>query len=318
MKVAVGIYGPKAWTIDRTYVDRLRATFPLVEFVQANSDAELAEALRDADVTFSSVVREDAFRGAKNLKWIHASAAGVGATLFPALVESDVILTNSKGVMPEWMADHVLSVILAWQRGLHVALRRQTERVWAQDEIAAWQRPSLSDTRVLVVGQGSIGTRVMEKCGALGMMTTGITRRGGFGTGPMEVLPEGLPEHDVVVITVPHTKETNRLFDRGMLARMLPGSLLVNVARGKIVDEAALIEGLRAGRPGCAALDVFEHEPLDPASPLWTMENVILTPHTAGFGHGFWDGLVRCFSDNLERWLVGRPLENIVDKRAGY
>ena len=316
--VAIGIYGPPAWTLHTSHVERLQRQFPDIRFINAGSDDELAEALRDAEISFSSVIRADAFEGATRLKWVHASAAGVGATLFPAFVESDVVLTNSRGVMSEWIAEHVLGVILMWQRGLHISARRQAEGDWAQNEIADWIKPSLKDTRVLIVGAGSIGSAVADICLRNGMPFTTIRRHAGKGEAPPEVLPVELEHHDAVVITVPHTRETHHMFNREMLAKMLPGSLLVNVARGKIIDEAALVEALRQGRPGAAALDVFEHEPLAPDSPLWKMENVILTPHVAGFGHGFWTAMVDLFAANLERWLAGRPLENVVDKRRGY
>lgn len=318
MKVAVGIYGPPAWTLPPSHVDSLRRRFPGIEFVQANSDDELKEALRDSDATFSSVVRRDAFHEAKRLRWIHASSAGVGATLFHELIESDVVLTNSRGVMSRWIAEHILSVALAWQRGLHTSLRRQAEGVWAQDEVAEWQRPALHETRALIVGLGSIGSETARLLRATGMHVDGVgrTRRGD--RPGVESLSELLPSADLVAITAPHTTETTHLFDRAMLARMKAGSLLVNVGRGKIIDEAALVDALKQGRPGGAALDVFEHEPLAAASPLWSMENVIITPHVAGFGHRFWDAMVELFGRNLERYLEGQPLENVVDKRAGY
>lgn len=316
--VSIGIYGPPAWTLHAKHVERLGRQFPDIRFMHAGSDAELAEALRESDITFSSVVRADAFANARRLKWVHASAAGVGATLFPAMVESDVVLTNSRGVMSEWISEHALAVILAWQRGLHLTARRQMEGAWAQDEIADWQKPKLRDLRVLVVGAGSIGSAVLERCSALGMVVTGLRRTARDGWRAMEDLPRALPEHDVVVISTPHTPETHHLFNRGMYARMRPGSLLVNVARGKVVDETALIEALGEGRPGAAALDVFEHEPLAADSPLWKMENVILTPHVAGFGRGFWTAMVDLFAANLDRWLKGEPLVNVVDKRRGY
>lgn len=317
MKIAVGIYGPPAWTLPARYVEQLRTRFPGIEFAHANSDEELKEALRDSDATFSSVVRDDAFQQAGKLRWIHASSAGIGSMLYPSLVESDVVLSNSRGIMSEWIAEHVLSVILAWQRGLHLALRRQTERVWAQVEIADWQRP-VRDTRVLIVGYGSIGRSIADKCGLMGMSFTPMRRRTGHRMASLEQLPVELPEHDVVVLSVPHTRETHGFFNREMIARMNPGSLLINVGRGKLVDEAALIDGLRQGRPGGAALDVFEHEPLADNSALWSMDNVIITPHVAGFGHGFWEAMVGLFSRNLEGWLKGEPLENVVDKRRGY
>lgn len=316
--VAVGIYGPPSWTLDAGHVDALRRRFPDIRFIHANSDDELRDALGDADVTFSSVVRPDAFAGATRLRWIHASSAGIGSTLFPALIESDVVLTNSRGVMSRWIAEHVLAVSLAWLRGMHLAIRRQAGGVWAQDEIAAWQRPPLAATRALIVGMGSIGTETARLMERAGMQTEGVGRRAREGRHGVERLPDLLPGADIVAITAPHTEETHHLFGREMLARMKAGSLLVNVGRGKLVDEAALIDALRQRRPGGAALDVFEHEPLAPDSPLWTMENVILTPHVAGFGHRFWEAMVELFARNLERWLKGEPLENVVDKTRGY
>lgn len=318
MKIPVGIYGPPSWTIHAKQIDRLRRRFPDIEFVHANNDSELKVALRDADATFSSVVREDAFRDATKLRWIHASSAGIGSTLFRDLIESDVVLTNSRGVMSRWIAEHILAVVLAWQRGLHTSVRRQTQGVWAQDEIAEWQRPALHETRAVIVGLGSIGGETASLLRATGMHVDGVgrTRRGD--RPGVESLPDLLPSADVVAITAPHTRETAHLFDRAMLARMKEGSLLVNVGRGKLVDQAALIEALNQGRPGSAALDVFEHEPLAADSPLWSMENVIITPHVAGFGHGFWEAMVDLFARNLERYLNGEPLENVVDKRAGY
>ena len=318
MKIAVGIYGPPAWTLHAKQVDRLRSRFPGITFVHTQSDDEMKAALADADAAFSSVVREEAFRGAARLRWIHASSAGVGATLFPALVESDVVLTNSRHVMSAWIAEHILAVTLAWQRGLHLSDRRQFDGVWAQDELARWQRPSLARTRALVVGMGSIGGETARLLRAVGMTVQGVVRHPRDGHASVSDLPALLPGADVVAITAPHTKETTHLFDRDMLARMKSGSLLINVGRGRIIDEHALADALRDGHPGGAALDVFEREPLAPDSPLWRMENVILTPHVAGFGHGFWDAMVDLFATNLDRWIKGEPLENVVDKRRGY
>lgn len=318
MKVAVGIFSTPAWTLDSKHVASLAARFPDVEFVEARSHEALAEALADADAAFSSMIRETSFAKARRLRWIHSSAAGVGATLFPALIDSDVVVTNSRGVQAPTIAEHVVSMVLAWRRRLHIASRRQQARVWAQDELASGFAAPLTDTHALVVGMGSIGTLTARLLGGLGMRVDGVGRRAAEGKHGVESLPDLLPSADIVVITAPHTPETDRLFDRAMLARMRPGSLLVNVGRGRIVDEAALVEALSLGRPGGAALDVFEREPLDDGSPLWGMENVIITPHVAGFGPGYWEGLVDLFALNLERWRRGEPLENVVDKRRGY
>lgn len=318
MTVLVAIFSAPVWTIDTSYVDGLRRAFPDVRFLEARSQEDLAAAIPEADIAFSSMVREQSFARAGRLRWIHSSAAGVGATLFPALVESDVVLTNSRGVQAPAIGEHILASVLAWRRGLHLAARRQHAAVWAQDELALHAAPPLSDMHALVVGMGSIGTEAARLLRAVGAQVEGVARRARQGVHATGALPDLLPEADVVVITAPHTPETDRLFDRAMLARMKPGSLLVNVGRGRIIDEAALAEALEQGRPGGAALDVFEREPLPADSPLWRMENVIVTPHTAGSSARFWEGLVELFSRNLERWRRGEPLENVVDKRRGY
>lgn len=318
MIVAVGIYSPAIWTLPPEYVDQLRARFPDVEFTQARTHDELAEAIAGAEVAFSSLVREDVYARARKLRWIHSSAAGVGGTLFPALVASDVVLTNSRGIQSAAIAEHILAMVLAWRRGIHVAVRRQTRRTWAQDDLTSLAPVPLGETRVLIVGMGSIGEATAALFRGIGMRVEGVRRRARDGQPGAEGLPDLLPHADIVAITLPHTPETNRLFDAAMLARMKAGSLLINIGRGRIIDEAALIEGLKAGRPGGAALDVFEREPLSPDSPLWDRENVIVSPHVAGFGADFWQSVVDLFARNLERWRGGQPLENVVDKRLGY
>jgi phosphoglycerate dehydrogenase-like enzyme len=318
LTVAVGIYSPSIWTLPPEYVDQLRARFPGIEFRQARSHEEFAAAIAGAEVAFSSLVREEVYARARKLRWVHSSAAGVGGTLFPALVESEVVLTNSRGIQSAAIAEHILAMVLAWRRGIHVAVRRQAQGIWAQDELTSLAPVPPERTRVLIVGMGSIGEATAALFRGIGMQVDGVRRRARDGHAGVERLPELLPHADIVAITLPHTRETNRLFDAALLARMKPGSLLVNIGRGRIIDEAALIDGLRAGRPGGAALDVFEREPLSRDSPLWDMENVIISPHVAGFGADFWQSVVDLFALNLERWLKGEPLENVVDKRLGY
>ena len=316
--VVVGIFSTPVWTIASRYVDELRRSFPDVTFLEARSHDELETMIADADVAFSSMIREKSFANARRLRWIHSSAAGVGATLFPALIDSDVIVTNSRGVQAPTIAEHIVSTVLAWRRRLHIAMRRQQTRTWAQDELATPFAAPLAETRALIVGMGSIGGRAAGMLRALGMQVDGVGRSAREGQSSVDRLPELLPSSDIVIITAPHTQETDRLFDRDMLARMKPDALLVNVGRGRIVDEAALAGALERGELGGAALDVFDREPLPPDSPLWGMENVIITPHVAGFGPRYWEGLVDLFGRNLERWRRGEPLENVVDKRRGY
>lgn len=316
--VVVAIFAAPVWTLPSRYVDQLRDRFRDVAFIECRTHETLEAAIADADVAFSSVIRERSFANARKLRWIHSSAAGVGGSLFPALVDSDVVLTNSRGLQTAAIAEHVLAVVLAWRRRLHIAARAQHARVWAQDAISAHAAPPLSQARALIVGMGSIGREAARLLRAVGLHVEGVSRHGRDETHATDKLPELLADSDVVVIAAPHTAQTDRLFDAAMLARMKPGSLLVNVGRGRIIDEAALIDALKQGRPGTAALDVFEREPLAPESPLWQMENVIATPHIAGFGAAFWERTVDLFAANFDRWRKGEPLLNLVDKHRGY
>jgi phosphoglycerate dehydrogenase-like enzyme len=246
--------------------------------------------------------------------------------LYPEMVDSSIVLTNSKGMAAETIGEHAIAVTLAMFRRLHVAVRRQTERRWAQDEIGGGSpNRAVSGTNVLVIGLGAIGTAIASKFAALGAVVTAIRRRPSRG-GPPSVLhvfgPDRLldllPLADVVVISAPDTASTRQVIGAREFAAMKADGLLVNVSRGKLVDERALIDALQSGQIGGAALDVFEHEPLDSQSPLWTLPNVLVTPHTSGFRPDHWDAATRLFADNLRRFAAGQPLLNVVDKRAGY
>ena len=327
MNVLVAIYSDfRSWCIPEAQVHRLRTEFPEHTFVRADSDAEALRAIAPAEVAFSSRITREHLAAAPHLRWIHSPAAGVGAMLFPEMIESPVLMTNSRGNSSVTIAEHVLAVTLAVLRDLRLAWRRQAEREWAQNEFDAGASiRTLRGTRALVVGLGSIGAEAARLLAALGCEVIGIRRRAGSASLPgvtavrgPEALMEQLPRADVVVLSAPQTAETWHLFSDRQFAAMKPGSVIVNVSRGKLIDEAALLRALHAGRLRGAALDVFEHEPLDPASPLWTRHDVLITPHVAGFHAGYWPEATRLFADNLRRFAAAQPLENMVDKRAGY
>jgi phosphoglycerate dehydrogenase-like enzyme len=206
-------------------------------------------------------------------------------------------------------------------------MRAQAAHRWAQDELegAHVNVRTLHGGRMGIVGLGAIGSEVVQIAAPFGFVITAIRRR------PREPRPSGvdavwapdrlldlLSQSDVVVLAVPHTPETKRLIGRRELDRVKRGALLVNVARGKLVDDEAVIEALRDGRLGGAALDVFSEEPLPASSPYWDLPNVIITPHTSGAMQDHWTPLVALFSENLRRFEAGAPLLNVVDKDAGY
>jgi phosphoglycerate dehydrogenase-like enzyme len=323
--ILVAIYSPfSSWCIPDVWLSGLRTVLPEHDFRVARNDAQALAAIGGVDAVFGARVNAEQFAEATRLKWIHSHAAGVGGMLFPALVESDVVLTNSRGLSAVSIGEHTIMVALALLRGLPLAFERQQERLWAQDEFVDVIR-TLRGARVLIVGLGAIGSEVARLAAAFGASVTGIRRRIEAGAspgverlaGPADLARE-LPDADVVVIAAPQTSETLHVIGARELAVMKQGAVLINVSRGKLVDEAALIAALDSGQLRGAALDVFEHEPLDAASPLWTHRNVMVTPHVAGFFTDYWRDVVELFIENLRRFESGQPLRNVVDKRAGY
>jgi phosphoglycerate dehydrogenase-like enzyme len=224
------------------------------------------------------------------------------------------------------IAEHVLALTLALFRKLPQAFRAQAARQWAQDEAMA--PPPLrvvQSSRVLIVGPGRIGAACARRFAALGADVTAIRRRmdqpvpeGVRAVRPVGELHDVLPDADVVVISAAQTADSRGLIGARELSRMRRGGILVNVSRGKLVDERALAAALRDCVIAGAGLDVFEHEPLDAASPLWALPNVLITPHTAGFRPDHWDAATALFAENLRRFESGRPVLNEVDKQAGY
>jgi phosphoglycerate dehydrogenase-like enzyme len=325
--ILVGIYSPFAsWNIPAPHVGRLRELFPQHTFLHATSEQQALELIPRAEIAFMSEVRPNQFDAAQALAWIHSPAAGVGGMLFPALVESSVVMTNSRGISASTIAEHVLAVTLVLFRKLPVAFRAHAAREWAQDTIL--HPPPLRTirgSRVLVIGLGAIGTATARAMSALGAQVSAV-RRAASRPKPdfvetvaaPEQLLELLPSADVVVVAAPQTGGTRGLIGRRELEAMRPDAILVNVSRGRLVDEAALAEALATGTIGAAALDVFEREPLPADSPLWGMENVLITPHMAGFRPDHWDAVVDLFAENLRRFDAGRELLNIVNKKEGY
>jgi phosphoglycerate dehydrogenase-like enzyme len=317
--------GP-AWTLPREYVDQLRRDFPGHTFLDAWDADTLARLLPDADAAFTASIDKTLFGKLPRLRWVQSPAAGVGGLLSPELVASPIVLTSARGVRARAIAEHVLGVTIALARQLPLVLRRQAAHVWALDELeTAGVIRTLHRRRMGIIGLGSIGLEVARVAAPFGMHVTAVRKRVDRPVPePVEEVlpPEGLPEllgkSDVIVLSAPLTPDTRHLIDRAALDRVKRGALLVNVGRGKLLDDDAVVEALRDGRLGGAALDVFTREPLDPASPYWDLPNVIVTPHVAGAMEDYWTPLVALFAENLRRFEAGRPLLNVVDKNAGY
>ncbi len=326
MQVLVAIYSPFAgWTIPERHIEALRRRFPRHEFLRARSADEAVSLVAEAEVAFASEVRRAHLAAARRLRWIHSPAVGVGGMLFPEMLESGVVITNSRGVAAETIAEHVLACVLAIFRKLPLAIRRQAAAEWAQEAIAAAPPVRmLAGACVLLVGLGAIGSAVARKMLALGAVVSAVRRNvaapapRGVDVRPHDALRDALPSADVVVIAAPHTTATRGLIGRDELAAMRRDAVLVNVSRGALVDEVALADALARGIIGGAALDVFHDEPLPPASPLWTVPNLLITPHTSWIRTDHWDVMTNLFAENLQRFDAGQPLLNVVDKGAGY
>lgn len=324
MRVVVAIFsGTPAWTIPAVRVHDLRQRFPGVDVVHAEDAAALAQLMPGSHVAFSSVITPAAFAAADRLVWIHSSAAGVGRMLFPALVESAVTLTNSRGMNAGAVAEHTFALLLACSRRLRPALEAQCERRWAQEELSGL--PMLRGQTLGIIGLGAIGLALSRLGRAFGMRVIGTRRSPVLGCPPdvdevlaPDELPRLLAASDVVVVAAPLTPETRGMVGAREFQHMKRTAVFANVARGRLVREADLVAALRDRTIAGAVLDVFEQEPLDPGSPLWAMPNVIVSPHVAGFRADYWEAAVDLFSENLQRFLRGEPLMNVVDKHRGY
>ena len=247
--------------------------------------------------------------------------------MFPDLINSDVILTNAREVHGPVVAEHVIALIFALAKRLPQAVRLQQKHIWGQDPM--WHgrpRPrEVAGATLGLIGVGSIGRAIAQRACALGMRVIAVREHPQKGTseGVQQVfaptqLDALLSQSDYVVLAVPLTPATRRLIDAARLARMKPAACLINVSRGPLVDEAALAQALREHRLGGAALDVFEKEPLPSDSPLWDLENLLITPHTAALTEKLWERHYALVSENLRRYLNHQPLLAVVDKKKGY
>jgi phosphoglycerate dehydrogenase-like enzyme len=326
MRVLVSIFSPAAWwNVPDAHVARLRSGFPDIEFVHVRNDDELMRAVGGVEVAFAGELPREAFAAAPRLRWIHSPAAGIGGMLYPALVNSPVVLTNSRGMHAVSIAEHVIGVALALLRRLPLAVQRQAEHRWAQHEVADAGIRTLAGLRMGIVGMGAIGSAVARLASAFGVEVHATRRRvdapapeGVRSVVSPDRLHDLLRHADIVVLAAPQTRETWSLIGRAEFEAMKPGAILINVSRGKLVDEAALTEAVTSGRIGGAALDVFAHEPLDASSPLWDLSNVLITPHVSGMRPDYWEAAVGIFAENLRRYRANEPLLNVVDKQAGY
>jgi phosphoglycerate dehydrogenase-like enzyme len=326
MNVLISIQQPvRAWQIPAYGVETLRQRFPELTFHHATESAARARGLADCDVAFTWILSAEELASAPQLRWVHSSAVAVETLALPELFARGIIVSNSRGVQATPIAEHVMAVVLALAKRLSFALEAQREGRWTQNEFVDDRLPWLLSGRTLgLIGVGTIGSAVAHRAKAFGMRVVAVRRRPGAEVaGVDEILPQSsldelLAAADVVVIAAPLTPETHRLIGAAQLARMKKGAVLVNVGRAKIIDEVALADALRSGHLGGASLDVYHREPLPPDDPLWTLPNLLLTPHTSGFRQGHWDEVIDLFSESLRRFQRGEPVPFRVLPEIGY
>lgn len=301
------------------------------------------EAVGGAEVYFGYGIPAELLDAGAALRWVHSGAAGVGSSLTPTMRASPVVFTNSAGIHGPPMAEAVLAMILFFCRGLDIAIAGQRRAQWSNQEyyVAGAPLSELSSSTIGIVGFGGVGREVARRVASLGAQVIAVKRTpprpgeadlapvaGGGTLGSRIELVQGGPgldrvlrESDAIVVTAPDTAATRGLIDAAAIERMKRGAVLINVARGRLVDEVALVAALRDGRIRGAGLDVFSEEPLPPDHSLWSLPNVVLTPHVSAVTGMFWRRETDLILRNLERYLTRVPTgcwENVVDKEAGY
>jgi phosphoglycerate dehydrogenase-like enzyme len=315
------------WNVPAWFGERLSQEFPQLRVKQRDNYEGVEDDLREAEIVFTLSLRPQQFAAAPRLRWIHAPSAAVHQLLFPELVESKVVVTNSREVHGPVVAEHVMALIFALAKKIPQSALYQQKHIWGQEAIwnEGWRPCEIAGATLGLVGVGSIGRRVAEMASAVGMRVIAVREHVENGTpegvetvfAPSE-LDDMLRQSDYVVLAAPLIAATEGLINRNRLAVMKPQAFLINVGRGAQVDEAALVAALRSKRIAGAALDVFEREPLPADSPLWSVNNLLITPHTAGLTDKLWQRQYEVFSDNLRRYQARQPLRFVVDKHKGY
>jgi len=328
------------WAVTSDAEVRLRAAVPAgwtLHVVDAATSAdgdggktpsdEVVSAIAEAEVYFGFGLPRPLFLASKRLKWVHSAAAGVASLLFPEMLAAPVVITNSAGVHAVPIAEQSLAGILALLRGVDVARELQRHRVWSRETFLGADSPirEVGGLRALILGAGGLGSALGARLSALGVRCTGVRRRPerGVPAGFESVVGPGewralLPVTDIVALCAPSTPETRQMLGAAELERLPRGAIIVNVARGALLDENAMARLIRDGALRGAVLDVFSEEPLPESSPLWELPSVIMTPHVSGVTDHFWEREMTLFLVNWKAYDEGKPMRNVVDRKAGY
>jgi phosphoglycerate dehydrogenase-like enzyme len=324
-----------AMSVPEAILARFQAEFPEIRFMvpsdgtATDDDSVTVRAtpteddLRDADAIVGWELPSHLLQATNRLRWMHAAGAGVERYDLAQIAARGVLLTNSKGVSAPNMAEHVLGMMIALTRRFPRLLRAQIQHEW-RDEETHREVGELQGQTVLIAGMGEVGRAVAQRAAAFGMRVNGLRRRAdALQAGFDQVFAIGdlhaaLANADHVVVTLPNTPRSGGLFDAEAFAAMKPGASIYNVGRGPVIDTAALIAALASGHLGGAGLDVTDPEPLPADSPLWDMENVLITAHTSGATPRYWERQADLIAENIRRIQRGDAPRNLVDLEAGY
>ena len=303
----------------REWASRLAATLPEMFIVVAETEADAARAIGEADAAYGTI--PDALLSqARELRWLQAPQAAPPAGYYtPHLIAHPVVVTNFREIYNDHIGAHIMAFVLAFARGLHHYVPRQLRREWRRQPTDTGVI-ALSESTALIVGVGGIGAETARLAAAFGMHVIGVDARrreapaGVIKLDGPDALDALLPLADFVILTVPHTPATEGFMHRGRFRLMKRTAFFINIGRGMTTRLDDLVEALRAGEIAGAGLDVFEQEPLPADHPLWTMPGVLITPHTAGFGPHLDERRFAILLDNCRRFAAGQPLRNVVDK----
>ncbi len=314
---------PPQTATTRAWAARVAVALPALSVIVAEDEAQAAREIATADAAFGTI-SPALLRGAARLRWLQApQAAPPAGYYFRALVDHPVVVTNFREIYNDHIGAHIMAFVLAFARGLHHYLPQQLRREWKPAPLDTGV-VHLPEATALVVGVGGIGTETARLAAAFGLRVIGVdARRRDAPPGMVKLvgadeLDALLPEADFVLLTVPHTPETEGFMHRARFQRMKRTAFFINIGRGMTTRLDDLVAALAAGEIAGAGLDVFEQEPLPAEHPLWTMPNVLITPHTAGYGPYLDDRRYEILLDNCRRFLAGAPLRNVVDKARWF
>jgi phosphoglycerate dehydrogenase-like enzyme len=326
-KLTICVWHPfDQWRPPAAMAEAIRRQWPRMRVAHLPDYEALSKELPDTDIFVGYSLRPKQLPDALKLKWLHSTASGVAQLMYPELRDSGIVVTNPRGVFAVPMAEHTMGLLLALARNFPDSVRHQDQKQWGQQEI--WNQPQrlteLNGQTLLIVGFGSIGQEIALRAKSFGMKIWAVNRSGQGENSVAErivaipKLAEVLPQADFVVIAAPETAETKQLIAANQLDLMKPGARLINVSRGSLLDEDALVKALREGKLGGAALDVTKTEPLRAESPLWNAPNLFITPHTSAVSDRLWTRQTELLLQLLKCWFAGEELSGRVDLRKGY